>query len=66
MGFFREAIILFYLPALDPDMQKMTELAEWVFALQGENSSSRELLERLSEAHKQKVDDLTNLPKDVY
>jgi hypothetical protein len=48
MGFFREAIILFYLPALDPDMQKMTELAEWVFALQGENSSSRELLERLS------------------
>jgi hypothetical protein len=29
MGFFREAIILFYLPALDPDMQKMTGLAEW-------------------------------------
>jgi hypothetical protein len=25
----REAIIQFYLPALDPDMQKMTELAEW-------------------------------------
>jgi hypothetical protein len=35
----REAIIQFYLPALDPAMQKMTEQAEW-----GVRSSRREFI----------------------
>jgi hypothetical protein len=44
-----EAIILLYGPALDPHLQKVTELAEWVFcSARSENSSrgSQKLISR--------------------
>jgi DNA polymerase I len=38
----REATILLYAPALDPHLQKLTELADRVFCIYGEQAGQRE------------------------
>ena len=43
----REATILLYAPALDPHLQKLTELADRVFCIYGEHATARKAEARM-------------------